>query len=214
MADLSALGLTPAQIAALKIYVLNEATGEFEALTPGPTDCTVDGSQIATCVVPISGFSIYALISPADGDSDGVFDQFGDITDVCPADPNIVDGFEAPLAALVPVAETEIPTPENAFKQGRTLPLKLRFLCGDDPLTGDDEVIPPEIVELVRVGDAQGLPLVDLDSGQSNDDGSQFRPAGTRWIFNLKTKPLSPGIYRITIRMPDGTRFHSEFELR
>ncbi|MBT8099335.1 MAG: thrombospondin type 3 repeat-containing protein, partial [Gammaproteobacteria bacterium] len=67
----------------LDVYKLNDATGRFEPLgavcviTPGPPD-------IANCTVPLSSFSVYAIVSPQDSDDDGVADNFSGEVDACP----------------------------------------------------------------------------------------------------------------------------------
>jgi len=67
----------------LDVYKLNEATGKFEPLGAvcviniGPPD-------IADCTVPLSSFSVYAIVTPQDFDNDGVPDNFGGQLDTCP----------------------------------------------------------------------------------------------------------------------------------
>ena len=123
-----------------------------------------------------------------------------------------VAGLFNPMASLVPEGGL-VNYPKNAFKQGRTIPLKLRMSCGATNLTNGD-TSPPRIVALTRVGDAQSIPIVDIDSGSSNDNGSLFRFSGDQWIFNLSTTGISTGRYVITIEMSDGLRYEAGFDLR
>ena len=124
----------------------------------------------------------------------------------------IADGLEWPLADLVPAGQ-EVPLPDVAFKQGRTLPLKLHLFAGDTMLT-DADVAPPKIVALTRSGNAIPLETLDLDAGQSNDNGSCFRFADGFWVFNLSTKGLTSGTYTIILEMPDGQLMSAGFVLR
>jgi hypothetical protein len=67
----------------LDVYKLNEETGKFEPLgavcviTLGPPD-------MAACTVPLSSFSVYAIVAPEDFDGDGVPDNFDGQYDACP----------------------------------------------------------------------------------------------------------------------------------
>jgi len=123
-----------------------------------------------------------------------------------------VAGLQPPLAALVP--ESSLPIlPGNAFKLGRTLPVKLQLLCQGTPQTSGD-VLPPHIAGLVRGGNALDLSTLDLDAGEANDSGVQFRYADGNWIYNLSTAGLSSGTYTLTIQTPDGQRYNAGFVLR
>jgi len=124
-----------------------------------------------------------------------------------------VVGLENPMGALVLDGAGDPPLPEHAFKRGRTIPLKLKLLCGSTPL-GEGQVSPPKITSLVRVGDAEDLTVLDLNSGTSNDNGPNFRWSDPHWIYNLSTKELTVGTYQITIEMPDGQVFVAAFVLK
>jgi hypothetical protein len=123
-----------------------------------------------------------------------------------------VIGFEAPLGALVPEG-SPVQLPDKAFKQGRTLPLKLTTLCGGSPVCGDG-VTPPRIVSLVRSGQALNIDTMDLDVGDANDGGFDFRPADGHWIFNLKTADFPTGTYAITVQLMDRSKWVGAFVLR
>ncbi len=123
-------------------------------------------------------------------------------------------GLLSPLGGLVPEGDP-IPLPDKAFKQGRTLPLKLQLFCGGTLLT-DTDVTPPQIVGLVRAGDAPvDLEAVDLDAGDANDNGVLFRFSDDgNWVYNFNTQGLSSGTYTIVIEMPDALRYAAGFVLR
>jgi hypothetical protein len=122
------------------------------------------------------------------------------------------EGLQPPLALFVPEGGSII-FPDKAFKQGRTLPLRLRLFAGGVALT-DAHVSPPQIVVLVRSGDAIDLDTIDPDAGEANDSGVLFRYSDPNWVYNLRTKDLSSGTYVITIEMPDGLRYAAAFVLR
>lgn len=124
-----------------------------------------------------------------------------------------VVGLENPMAELVLDGSGDPPLPERAFKLGRTLPLKLKLLCGSTPL-GEGQVAPPKIVSLVRVGEAENMTVLDINSGGSNDNGPNFRWSDPQWVYNLSTAELTTGTYYITIEMPDGQVFVGAFVLR
>jgi len=123
-----------------------------------------------------------------------------------------VEGLQPPLAALVPAGQ-DPPLPDVAFKQGRTVPLKLRLFSGGRLLT-NTEVSPPKIVGLVRSGNAIPLDTWDSDSGEANDSGPYFRFSDGNWVYNLSTKRLSSGIYVITLELPDGDLVCGAFVIR
>ena len=123
-----------------------------------------------------------------------------------------VAGLGSPLAELAPAGQPA-PLPGKAFKQGRTLPLKLQLFCTSMPLT-DSDVAPPQIVALERLGEPVDLETLDLDAGEANDSGFLFRYSDPNWVYNMSTKELSPGTYVIAIQMPDGLRYTAGFVLR
>ncbi|MCH6553795.1 MAG: hypothetical protein IH793_06505, partial [Acidobacteria bacterium] len=87
-----------------------------------------------TVTLPV-GFSVVTLVV-----NDGELDSAPDNVPVVVFDR--VEGLLAPLASLRPEAQPLI-FPDRAFKQGRTLPLKLQLFCGSTLLT-DADVPPPE----------------------------------------------------------------------
>lgn len=123
-----------------------------------------------------------------------------------------VSGFGQPLSALVEEGQ-QVVLPDAAFKQGRTLPLKLALVCGDEKLT-DAHVVPPRIAGLTREGEALALDTINLDAGQANDSGNAFRSSEEQWVYNLGTQSLIPGTYHITIALPDGRNVVGGFVLR
>jgi hypothetical protein len=123
-----------------------------------------------------------------------------------------VEGFAPPLGALVPEGDA-VQTPDRAYKQGRTLPLKLQVLCGGASVC-QAGVVAPRIVGLARSGEALNIETLDLDAGNANDGGVEFRPADCHWVYNLNTRNLVPGSYAITVQMTDKSRWVGGFVLR
>jgi hypothetical protein len=122
------------------------------------------------------------------------------------------EGLKPPLADLTPEG-LPVAMPGNAFKQGRTLPLRLG-LFRDGVALSNADVSPPQIVALIRNGEALDLATMDVDAGQANDNGTLFRFSDGNWAYNLSTQGLSPGTYTITMQMPDGRRWNAGFVLR
>ena len=122
-----------------------------------------------------------------------------------------VSGFQPPMAALAP-SGSAVPLPGNAFQLGRTVPLKLQLSCGANLISAG--VAPPQIVALVRNGDALNLTTIDPDAGQANDNGLLFRASNGQWVYNLSTAGLSSGTYTITVLMPDGRSYDAGFVLK
>jgi hypothetical protein len=121
-------------------------------------------------------------------------------------------GLAMPLAALAPVG-SPVPMPSKAFKQGRTLPLRLQLLAGGTLLTGVS-IAAPQIVGIVRNGGVLDMDTMDLDSGNANDNGTFFRWSGSDWVFNLSTKALGAGTYTLTINVPHGGLYTAGFVLK
>lgn len=122
------------------------------------------------------------------------------------------EGLKPPLADLA-LEGLPVAMPGNAFKQGRTLPLRLG-LFRDGVALSNADVSPPQMVALIRNGEALDLATMDLDAGQANDNGTLFRFSDGNWVYNLSTQGLSSGTYTLTMQMPDGRRWNAGFVLR
>jgi hypothetical protein len=121
------------------------------------------------------------------------------------------EGLLSPLGPLVPEGATP-PVPAHAVRAGSAVPLKLRLWCGGVAIGSG--VIAPRLAGLTREGEAIDLTLVDTDAGAANDTGTSFRAADGQWVYNLSTRGLVPGQYRITIAMPDGLIWSAALMLR
>ena len=81
-------------------------------------------------------------------------------------------------------------------------------------LLTDADVDAPSVAAISRTGQELNLPALDLDSGQSADNGLLFRSSATEWVYNLSTKDLEPGDYEIIVVTPEGLGFKAAFSLR
>jgi len=171
-------------------------------------DGTVNGAT-PTITLPLGTSTITLVVNDGHGDSEP--DEV-DITITVG-----VYGFLPPLdslvLSLVLEGEDAAPPPRKAFKQGRTLPLKLQLSCGNTVFSGTD-VTPPKIVGLAWQNSASDLETIDMDSGEANDSGPYFRFSDPIWVYNLSTRDLRIGTYVISIEMPDGRLFSGTFMLR
>ncbi len=116
---------------------------------------------------------------------------------------DVVDGFSAPLAALVPEGNPVV-FPSKGFKSStKTIPAKIRLGCGTATLTGAD-IDPPEIVGLSKNGVPLDIHTLNLNADNPNTDDPFFRYNRTsqRWIYNIRTAALPrPGTYILTVRL-------------
>jgi len=104
-----------------------------------------------------------------------------------------VDGFLQPINMP--------PDTMSVFKQRSTIPVKFRLT---DPATGDPVTDANATIWGVKV--AEGVPgdvNEALESTQP-DGGDTFRYSNGQYIYNLSTKNLDPGVYRIHARILEG----------
>ena len=89
----------------------------------------------------------------------------------------------------------------GVYKQGRTIPVKIRALYEDGSLvTG---LAPTLSMQLLVGGELSGEPL-DVQSNSAADTGNTFRLADDHYILNLDTRPFSQGMYRMMVDLQDG----------
>jgi len=97
------------------------------------------------------------------------------------------------------------------YKASRTLPVKfaLQFAGG--------EVVATAVAHLqvlpLGADDTPGDPL-DVQSGSAADGGNTFRYADGSYQYNLSTKGMAPGRYRLVILIDDGTSWSLDLILR
>lgn len=102
----------------------------------------------------------------------------------------------------------------KAYKLGSTLPIKFQLFDANGAPIGTAKAT--LTLNMVSNGVDLTDPVTVLDSGSSNDNGNTFRydPVGQQYIFNLSTKNLQQGTYKITVSLDDGTSIITFFELR
>ena len=123
-----------------------------------------------------------------------------------------VEGLASPLGALVP-EPSPAPVPTVSFQAGRTLPLKLGLTCGTWRLSSN-EVQPPRLISVQPWGNPLAGAIEAAPTTSSTDSGGVFRSENTNWIYNLSTQGMAPGLYLLTIEMPDGLRYRTTISLR
>src|SRR5204863_8982621 len=88
----------------------------------------------------------------------------------------------------------------SIFKQGSTVPVKFK-------LTGASAGISNAVAKLYVAQISNNVVGSDVEavSTSAADTGNQFRydASGSQYIFNLATKPLVAGSYRLTIDLGD-----------
>ena len=106
------------------------------------------------------------------------------------------DGFDTPVGA----ESTCSLSPCHTFTFGNTVPMKFRlFDVNGIPVTSATARISVEQVS----GTPPPTPPTDL--GQGSKSTNQYRFDGQRFIFNLDSKVLAPGVWRAHTKLDDGT---------
>jgi hypothetical protein len=97
----------------------------------------------------------------------------------------------------------------DSYNLGRTIPLKFALTGASAPVR--DLVAK---VYLSKVSDTvAGSEAADVSTSAA-DSGNTFRPDGTGYVFNLATKNLSVGTWRVRVDLGDGVRHTVDVALR
>lgn len=88
---------------------------------------------------------------------------------------------------------------ENEFRDGSTIPVKIRVDCGKDKLPQT-----PRFYYARILADGSLGPETPGRSSASVVPDNAFRPAGIQWLFNWDTKGLPATEYRIRVDVGDG----------
>lgn len=100
----------------------------------------------------------------------------------------------------------------SVFNLGSTLPLKLRLQDADGNPVGSAQVK----VQLERISTAVDGTEVEetVDATPTNGKEFDYDSGADMYRFNLSTKPLSAGTWRIVISLDDGSVHRTEISLR
>ncbi len=92
--------------------------------------------------------------------------------------------------------------PSGIYKLGRTLPLKFQLFFAD----GSPALTATAMLQLQQLaaGEPVGDPI-EAESTSAADSGNIFRLADSKYLFNLATKPLSKGSFRVLVTLNDGS---------
>lgn len=94
--------------------------------------------------------------------------------------------------------------PARAFKFGSTIPVKFRANCGGSPVATGVHTL-----QATKYSSSVDSDLaIDATPTDAVTTGNQFRltsAASGEWHFNLNTKPLSMGTWKLTATLSDGT---------
>jgi hypothetical protein len=107
---------------------------------------------------------------------------------------------------LAPLAQ------KGAVRIGSTIPVKFELFLADGvtPVTTASATI-----SAVRISGLSSEELDELSTSMPPDEGQTFRvAAGGQYHFNLSTGGWTPGLYRITAWLDDGSRIVQDIEAR
>jgi hypothetical protein len=197
--------------------VIGTPTGQYvlNQVIVADYNCADDGSGEATCVGTI------ASGSPIDTNTVGsktfkvtATDNVGNIAEktvTYTVQYSQVSGRKI-LQPLQQVSDPKELT--KAYKLGSTLPVKFQLSDYNGAFVGTAKAV----IAVYKTSSATDIndPLVVIDSGLSNDDGNIFRydPVAQQYVYNLNTKNLAVGTFRMDVTLDDGTRIVTFFELR
>ena len=164
----------------------------FDPASVGPVSTPAEANFVLTATVPDgtpAGTYVFDIVALADGGDVGHQELTIEVEDAC---PNQVNTFDQPINA----------DGSSNFKQGSTIPVKVRITCDGVPLAG----VSPD-VDLVRIDSSPEGPVNEVVSSSAADDGDNMRVADGKYMFNLSTKrsqfnagaDLVQGTYRLTV---------------
>ncbi|MDX6300768.1 MAG: hypothetical protein QOF53_1982 [Nocardioidaceae bacterium] len=97
----------------------------------------------------------------------------------------------------------------DSYNLGRTLPLKFALTGASAPVS---DLIAK--VYLAKVSDKVAGPETAAVSTSAADNGNTFRRDGSAYVFNLATKNLTAGTWRVRTDLGDGVRHTVDVVLR
>jgi hypothetical protein len=143
----------------------------------------------------------------------GIGDACDPATDIDGETYDGVQGLLTPVDAQLRPEGSQIDYSTGSFNAGSTIPLKLRLFCGSQRLSGADITTSPEIVALVHetLG-PQSLETINADNN-ANPANPFFVCGASRCEFELRTDGIPPGVYVISLLMPDSRVFQAGFTI-
>lgn len=137
-----------------------------------------------------------------------------------PAD--IQNGFDGLVGLYSPMAPFitdddpgSLPFPAKPFALGKTRPLKLTMSCGGLNLDASS-ALPPKIVALFNLSTNTPVDITKVninDSPNLLDPSFRYDTSLGGWIYQMRTKDLTAGKYKITVLIAGRKSYVTGFEL-
>jgi len=160
------------------------------------------GSGVASCVGDPSNGAIIDTSSAALGSHNFIVTATDNLGNSA-SETAVYSVQYSVSGVLPPLRQVSDPNDAKTYKLGRTLPIKFQLRDAEGAFIGTAKAT---------------LALYDANiknSGKSNGGTDVFRydPVAQQYIYNLSTKNLSQGIYKIVITLEDGTEISTYFRL-
>jgi stigma-specific protein Stig1 len=128
-----------------------------------------------------------------------------------------LQGLDSPMAQLIPEEDNRpLPLPNKPFSLGKTRPMKLSMSCGTVNLN-DTQTLAPRITGLFNLTANQPVDITKIninDSPNPYDPFFRFQTSSSGWIYNMRTRDLTAGRYRLTILIDGRKSYVTGFELK
>ena len=110
-------------------------------------------------------------------------------------------GFMSPIGGADDTSGGSFDAPVRAFKLGSTIPVKFAATsCGGPVLTG------VHTLKAIKYSSSTTSdPAIDATPTDGATAGNQFRLTDSQWHFNLSTKSLSQGTWKLVATLSDGS---------
>jgi hypothetical protein len=173
---------------------------------PAPTvSDTCDPHPTVTCA-PASGSASFpvgatpVLCTAVDASGNGSTCSF-----TVTRAPLSFTGFLSPIGGEVALGTGgSFADPIRAFKLGSTIPIKFRANCGGSPISAGMHTL--QVTKYSSAVDSD--PAIDATPTEAATTGNQFRLTDAttgEWHFNLNTRPLSVGTWKLVATLSDGS---------
>lgn len=116
--------------------------------------------------------------------------------DVIPLPTLSCEGFKAPADRDVVIK-----------RPNRVVPLRMHLIDDDGFYVGDYALAPP-VLQVAYSSGGDFAPLAEeLDYAGRGDEGNQFIFDGSEWAFNLGTRGLASGSYKLSVTSGDASQY-------